>query len=165
MTEPAWNCILHPWGHLAHSDNLSSKTPLKIQRSFRFAARMRCGILCADMPDCHFPSVCVCPCSCVGVRRSEVRPQINHGPWLIQLDLLTYCEQLWSWLFSSLTFSHSPWNTRGSRNMCAPNTHTYATYRQPTLRSTLKPQRVKYNQSSLTGLSGHCLAAWTETHR
>lgn len=44
-------------------------------------------------------------------------------------------------------------------------THTYATDRQPTLHSTSKPQRVKYNQSSLTMLSGHCLRTLTETHR
>lgn len=89
MTEPAWNRILQPWGHLAHSDNLSSKTPLKTQRSFWLTAKMRCGILSADMPDCHFPSMCVRACSCVCVSESEVRAKINHGPWLIQLDLLT----------------------------------------------------------------------------
>lgn len=62
-------------------------------------------------------------CVCASVSKSEVRAQINHGRWLIQLDLLTYCEQLWPCLFSSLTFSHSLWNAWGSWNMCAPNTH------------------------------------------
>ncbi len=128
MTKPSWNHILHLWWHLAHSDDFSSKTSVKIQRSYRLSA-LRCGICSAQMPDCHSPSVCVCVCVCVcawvQVSESEVRAQINHGRWLIQLDLLTYCEQLWPCLFSSLTFSHSPWNTWGSSNMCAPNTHTH----------------------------------------
>ncbi len=160
MTEPSWNHILHLWWHLAHSDNLSSKTSLKIQRSF--------WLLKWDVYSlCLYAKLPLSKCVCVCASKSEVRAQINHGRWLIQLDLLTYCEQLWPCLFSSLTFSHSPWNTWGSWNMCAPNTHThtYATDRQPTLHSTSKPQRVKYNQSSLTMLSGHCLKALTETHR
>ncbi len=165
MTKPSWNHILHLWWHLAHFDNFSSKTSVKIQRSFRLSATIRCGICSYRMPDHHSPSVYECQCVCVCESESEVRAQINHGRWLIQLDLLTYCEQLWPCLFSSLTFSHSLWNTWGSSNMCTPNTHTYATYCQPTLRSTSKPRRVKYNQSSLTMLSGQCLRGLTETHR
>lgn len=158
MTESCWNCILHLWWYLAHLDDLSSKTSLKIQRSLWVSAKMRCGIRCANRPDCHYPNMCVCVHMCVS--ESEVRAEINHGRWLIQLDLLTYCEQLWPCLFSSLTISLSPWNTWGSWNMCAPNTHTHMPQiASPPLNSTSKPQRVKYNQSSLTMLSGHCLGA------
>lgn len=67
MTETAWNHILLPWGHLAPSNNLSSKTPLKTQRSFRLTAPKRRGIPSADMPDCHLPSLCVCMCVCVSL--------------------------------------------------------------------------------------------------
>lgn len=49
------------------------------------------------------------------------------------------------------------------KHVCTKHTPTHATHRQPALHSPLKPQRVKYNQSSLTMLSWNCLGALTET--